>query len=1539
MEDSNGCLDSVETVIQEPEKLTVTIAETTSIPCDGEYGELTANVQGGSGSYSYAWSNSSTTAKTGQIAEGTYSVTVTDENQCSANAEYTMIKPALLTARILMSKEACRTLSAGTLTIEVLDGTAPYTYLWSTGSTEETISGLKAHEYSITINDASGCTFNDTIDLANVGKYRIKTSATREKCPGSADGTAMVKISYGFRPYAVKWYDKDSVYQGDTDTIRNLAVGTYMVNVVDSKGCELNEKITVSTTTPTNVKSLVVTETQCVEPTGTATVALSKGLPPYTILWSNGDTEKLADSLAAGKYTLHVTDANGCVLDTSVTITTRNTLQVATLSSDTIIRCAGATQGEAQAIASLGTAPYSFAWSNGATTETVSGLTAGSYTVTATDAEGCEATSTIRFVEKDVLTILQNDIQHVTCYGGNDGYIVVGVDGGVAPYTVSWSNGVSSYSNTNLTAGDYTVTVTDSKGCSASKTFTITQPNAFTLSFEDVSSIKCKGLCNGTATVNVSGGEAPYTYNWSSGEKTQTASQLCVGTQSVEVTDNKGCVGTKSLEITGRDERLMVTGVTSTQPVCSEVTPSGVLSVTVTGSLTGSYTYEWKDATTVIGTESSVSGLHAGAYTLSLSDGTCSFDTTIALSHQMTATASFEHQYSDCDGEAYKVIPSNESTANYTYLWSDGQTTQIAKGLRTGTYSVVATDDENCMLTASVSVEEKERKVILQSKTDANCFETATGSASVTTENMVGTVTYKWLNSEKTVVASAATATNLSKGIYYALAHDATHEACPDTLQVSIDEPKQIQLYFSEESPSYCHLANGAVSVDVIGAQGELSYSWEVADVVVGTAKACNKVPSGETITLTVTDEVNCKISGTTQISDVSNFSLIGMQTKVEDCVGSATAELKVYTQNGYEPFTYSWSHNTGLNSATASNLKKGSYSVTVTDARDCPATFDFPLIVDPDTIKVEINESAQIICNGGTGNMIAIVEGGNAPYTYEWYSSEDALLQSSANPELVDKSKGEYKVRITDGLECVSDVVSYTLNEPEVLEARFSVKLTECGDNSEVGAITIDTIIGGAPDESYRFKWGHVTDIGRWGNYDLEDKETLSNLAAGEYFCTITSSRAPEDCYITDTLYTYPVMPDSVVTVREHAHCSAYTIEDIQNNAPDGSIEVVNVYTNSGDRDPQKRVMDDAVNFTYRWNDPKMQQTAKATNLVAGVYTVQVTASNGCSASFVVDSIGAYVNLSATIYPVDDNTRDRKVICFEDSLQMEGILNTTYSYDYMPVDNVLRYFWSSTENNCLASINTPEERTTWVNPLTKYYADSSQIDFYYMLDGCKSPVAHYEIVHYDSLLFGVEIYDTLGVYVGVDSITAYQNSKYVIMPTEEPWFVDKASENGILSIHWYSRELNDQGRLTVDMITDEKSYLNTGRYGFTFNAKESSYIYAIATSMQGCQEKATVIIDVLNVIFIPSGFSPNGDNVNDVWVIPYLEYCPEAKVKIFNRWGVKIYENNSDYSKHPWNGTSNNGKDLPMGTYYYMIEFNDENNTPATSGSVSILR
>ena len=119
----------------------------------------------------------------------------------------------------------------------------------------------------------------------------------------------------------------------------------------------------------------------------------------------------------------------------------------------------------------------------------------------------------------------------------------------------------------------------------------------------------------------------------------------------------------------------------------------------------------------------------------------------------------------------------------------------------------------------------------------------------------------------------------------------------------------------------------------------------------------------------------------------------------------------------------------------------------------------------------------------------------------------------------------------------------------------------------------------------------------------------------------------------------------------------------------------------------------------------------------------------------------------------------------------------------------------------------------------------------------------------------------------------------------------------------------------------------------------ESQYVYALAKTTNGCVERAIVYLNVFSSDFVPSGFSPNGDGVNDTWVIPFLVNCPEAKVSVFNRWGTKVFENRREYYSHPWNGTASNGNPLPIGTYYYVIEYNDKEHTPTKTGSISILR
>lgn len=1559
-----GCEQPVSQTISEPQKLSATISEKTVIQCNGDSGELNVEVNGGVEPYVYQWTNvSSSSATTGAIKKGTYSVTITDGNNCKVSSEYELKEPDVLKVHITVSPEACDDISKGNLVANVTGGTEPYDYHWNTGATTAMLGNLEAKIYTAQITDNHGCSSNeDNIDMTKLKNYRIevtksnvtcfyKNLSTPEKDSTSKDGTARVQIISGFSPYKIFWSNGET-----TKEITNLQRGSYNVRVEDSRGCERKQEITIDTIPSLRVSSLITTPSACKIPTGTATIKINKktGASPYRYYWYKGSevisTKTSAKALSAGTYKVEVIDRNNCPLDTSITtvvIENEANLKLAISSEDTIIRCINGKYGVATAIARNGVEPYQFSWSNGLTGETVSNLSAGKYSVTVEDADGCEQTKSIKFVEDDVLTIVDKGQKNVSCNGLSDGYIQIDVKGGVPPYTISWDNNPSAqYANQNLSAGTYTVTVSDSKGCSGvKKTYTITEPEELNVSITNQTHITCADHCDASAKAVVAGGTSPYTIQWPSGEKGETATALCMGNdQQLYIEDANHCPATKNFNVTGREERLMVQTIDIKSPICGELEPSGKITVTATGSLNGDYFYTWKNnGTELPSTTNVLSGYPAGAYVLQLSDGTCDFETTITLSNELDVTSEFQYQESTCEGDSYKIVISNESTANYSYLWDNGNTTQTATGLTDGMHSVEATDKDGCVYTTSFEMVQKHLNPQV-TVIDANCYNKANGSATATAENTKGSVFYKWYKKESDeLVGSEQTATGLAKGDYYAVVYDDNHTACAESVDFSVNEPKEILLVVSEEMPSYCHLPNGKVSVEIIGNPvTPVTYEWtnNASNTTIGTDAICSVVPSETDISITVTDKVGCAATTTTQITDVTNFSIQEVvQTAHIQCVGSSTAALEVLTNNGYGSFTYEWANHPEATSNTLTGISSGTYKVSITDEKGCKITSDDIVVSDPEGLHIDFDETPRIECQGGSGTLSAIATGGWPSYTYNWYDANNTLLQSSDQSDLECK-KGLYKVKITDKYGCESAVFSYEMTEPSELMADFMVDVTECGDNAETGKITINSISGGWEDATYRYKWGTISEDKAWNTYDPDEAQTLSNLPAGTYVCTISYSENPSDCYLEKKLYTNPLIPESIVSESHHTHCNYYTDTEIQNGVTDGSIEVTKLIVSKGSYEESMRSIADLADYTFEWNDSKNQTGTTATNLNSGNYEVTVTGKNGCSKTFTTDKIDSYVKLDAEIFATEDSTIERKQICLGDSLNVSATLQTTYKYDYIPSDNSVTYAWSAVEKNCSATVSTPEEAATWVTPLTTYYADSTQIEFSYTMDGCSSEPVNYTIFHYDSVNFAIQMLDTLGVYVGTDSVAGIQGLRYLFLPVDDPWFVDKTGDNGVASILWRSFKPNKMEKGTLsDTTTNEKTYARSGRTGLLMRIEEPNYLYAVATTIHGCKERTQIFVDVLSSNFVPSGFTPNGDGVNDEWVIPYLNNCPKAKVTVYNRWGVLVYENKIEYATHPWNGTSITGNELPMGTYYYVIEYNDINNTPTRTGAVSIIR
>ncbi|MBL0051105.1 MAG: SprB repeat-containing protein [Bacteroidetes bacterium] len=471
-----------------------------------------------------------TTASNNGLSAGTYTATVTDSKGCTAKCSYTVTEPTYVVAMCSGTNVNCYGGNNGSASVTASGGTPSYTYMWSNGKTTSSNNNLSAGTYTATVTDANGCTATCSYTVTQPTLLVATCSGTNVTCKGASTGSAAVVASGGTAPYTYLWSN------GKTTSSNNgLSAGTYTATVTDSKGC--TAKCSYTVTEPTYVVAMCSgSNVNCYGGNnGSASVTASGGTPPYTYMWSNGKTTSSNSNLSAGTYTATVTDANGCTATCSYTVT-QPTLLVASCSG-TNVTCKGASTGSAAVVASGGTAPYTYLWSNGKTTASNNGLSAGTYTATVTDSKGCTAKCSYTVTEPSYVVATCSGT-NVNCYGGNNGSASVTASGGTPPYTYMWSNGKTTSSNSNLSAGTYTATVTDANGCTATCSYTVTQPTLLVASCSGTN-VTCKGASTGSAAVVASGGTAPYTYLWSNGKTTASNNGLSAGTYTATVTDSK----------------------------------------------------------------------------------------------------------------------------------------------------------------------------------------------------------------------------------------------------------------------------------------------------------------------------------------------------------------------------------------------------------------------------------------------------------------------------------------------------------------------------------------------------------------------------------------------------------------------------------------------------------------------------------------------------------------------------------------------------------------------------------------------------------------------------------------------------------------------------------------------------------------------------------------------------------------------------------------------------------------------------------------
>jgi hypothetical protein len=541
-----GNVGTVSVTITQPSVVTAS-SSVTNVTCNAAAnGTATVVASGGTPGYTYAWLPSGGNAATATgLAPGTYTCTITDANSCTATQSVTITEPSVLSATSAQSNILCFGDSSGTASVTATGGTPGYTYSWAPyGGSAATATGLASGTFTCTITDANNCTTTQTFALGD--PLQLVSSAlaqTDPLCNGGNDGTASIDVLGGTPGYTYLWSPS-----GGTNAIETgLTAGTYTCVVTDANGCTTSQSFTI--TDPALLVATAVSQTNVScngGANGDATVSVTGGTPNYSYAWApSGGSNATASGLTAGSYTCTITDGNNCTTTQTFNIIEPLALSVV-FTSQTNVSCNGGSDGIASVVISGGTPGYAFSWApTGGTSGTASGLAIGSYTCTITDTLGCSVTQTFSITEPAALVSSITSTTNVTTCNGSDGAIDISVSGGSPNYTFAWSNGPVTEDVTGLTAGTYTVTITDANGCIVIDSASVTDPDAPAVSV----TFPFDTICQSDPVFTLSG-ESPVggTYSGSGvgANNTFNPAQALLGNNVVTYTytDANGCTGT-----------------------------------------------------------------------------------------------------------------------------------------------------------------------------------------------------------------------------------------------------------------------------------------------------------------------------------------------------------------------------------------------------------------------------------------------------------------------------------------------------------------------------------------------------------------------------------------------------------------------------------------------------------------------------------------------------------------------------------------------------------------------------------------------------------------------------------------------------------------------------------------------------------------------------------------------------------------------------------------------------------------------------------
>jgi gliding motility-associated-like protein len=1137
--------------------------------------------------FTYQWSSGAITQDVTGLFSGSYVVTVTDGlGGITVSNVLTVNAPAVINVVTdTVINNLCPGDSTGAVNLTVFGGVPGYTYIWSNGATTQDVTGLSAGAVNVTVTDANGCVASaKSISLDSIPPINITVdSLDNVTCNGAADGGVFISVIGGAGgTYSYLWSNGAT-----TQNLTGLSGGAYTVTVTDSNSCVmLSGPHTVNEPAVLTVTFDSLQQIDCNgNGNGAVFITVSGGTTNYTYAWSNAATTQDITGLNGGAYSVVVTDANGCVDSTGPHVINEPTALVLTLDSIQHIDCNGNGNGAVFVTATGGTTNYTYAWSNTTTTQDITGLNGGSYTLTVTDANACTISDTAYVVnEPAALAVTLDSLVNVTCNAFGDGGVFVSVAGGTTNYTFLWSNGVTTEDNPNLGGGSYTLTVTDANGCvTVSGPHVVVEPAGMTVTLDTIIDVTCNGAANGSVLVTVTGGAPTYTYLWSNAGVTQDITSLNGGSYTLTVTDINGCTISSGPHVVDEDPLLVIT-LDSINPVTCNGANDGDIGISVTGGVPA-YTYLWSNTAVT----QDISALAGGSYTITVSDasGCTVTDTAYVVSEPTILVVTFDSlQNVDCNGANNGAVfmTTTGGTSNYSFLWSNGATTEDITALGAGSYTLTATDANGCVMVSGPHVisEPTVLTLTLDSIDHVTCNGAADGAVFITATGGTTGYTYLWSNT-----AATQNITGLSGGSYTLTVTDANGCSAVSGPHV-VNEASAVVITLDSIDHVTCNgAADGAVFITATGGIAGYTYLWSNA----GTTQNITSL-NGGSYTLTATDAAGCTLTSGPHVVNEPAQLLATLDSIVPvNCNGANDGGVFISIGGGTTPFSYLWSN--GATTQDIASVVAGSYTVTVTDSNSCVVISGPHLVTEPTVLAIALDSIDHVTCNGAADGAVFITAtGGTTGYTYLW--SNAAVTQN-----ITGLSGGSYTVTVTDANGCTTVSGPHVVNEASALViALDSIDNVTCNGAAD-GAVFI-TATGGIAGYTYL-----------WSNAGTT--QNITGLSGGSYTLTATDAAGCTTIsgphVVNEPAQLVPVV-DSILPVS----CNG------------GSDGAVFVSVNGG-----------TTPFSYLWSNGALTQDI--TGVVAGSYTVTVTDSNACVAITAVSIVAEPTALVAALDSIDNVT------------------------------------------------------------------------------------------------------------------------------------------------------------------------------------------------------------------------------------------------------------------------------------------------------------